>query len=58
MSFNEDDNAMERAMASPSPVESFLQMCIRDRCTAFRMPDGQYYELKLMISILERDDMV
>ena len=27
-------------------------------CTAFRMPDGQYYELKLMISILERDDMV
>lgn len=26
--------------------------------TAFRMPDGQYYELELMISILERDDMV
>lgn len=31
---------------------------IRVMCTAFRMPDGQYYELKLMISILERDDMV
>ena len=30
----------------------------RVMCTAFRMPDGQYYELKLMISILERDDMV
>lgn len=26
--------------------------------TAFLMPDGQYYELQLMISILERDDMV
>lgn len=26
--------------------------------TAFRMPDGQFYELTLMISILERDDMV
>ena len=26
--------------------------------TAFRMPDGQFYELELMISILERDDMV
>ena len=26
--------------------------------TVFRMPDGQYYELELMISILERDDMV
>ncbi len=25
---------------------------------AFRMPDGQFYELELMISILERDDMV
>lgn len=31
---------------------------VRIMCTAFRMPDGQYYELKLMISILERDDMV
>ena len=31
---------------------------VRVMCTAFRMPDGQYYELKLMISILERDDMV
>lgn len=31
---------------------------LRVMCTAFRMPDGQYYELKLMISILERDDMV
>ena len=31
---------------------------VRVVCTAFRMPDGQYYELKLMISILERDDMV
>ena len=30
---------------------------VRVMCTAFRMPDGQYYELKLMISILERDDM-
>ena len=26
--------------------------------TAFRLPDGQFYELTLMISILERDDMV
>lgn len=26
--------------------------------TAFRMPDGHYYELELMISTLERDDMV
>ena len=26
--------------------------------TAFRMPDGQFYELELMISTLERDDMV
>lgn len=26
--------------------------------TVFRMPDGQFYELELMISILERDDMV
>lgn len=25
--------------------------------TAFRMPDGQFYELELMISTLERDDM-
>lgn len=31
---------------------------VRVMCTASRMPDGQYYELKLMISILERDDMV
>lgn len=31
---------------------------VRVMCIAFRMPDGQYYELKLMISILERDDMV
>ena len=31
---------------------------VRVMCPAFRMPDGQYYELKLMISILERDDMV
>ena len=31
---------------------------VRVMCTAFRMPDGQYYELRLMISILERDDMV
>lgn len=31
---------------------------VRVMCTAFRMPDGQYYELKLMIFILERDDMV
>lgn len=31
---------------------------VRVMCTAFRMPDGRYYELKLMISILERDDMV
>ena len=31
---------------------------VRVMCTAFRMPDGQYYELKLMISILERGDMV
>lgn len=31
---------------------------VRVMCTAFRMPDGQYYELKLMIPILERDDMV
>lgn len=31
---------------------------VRVMCTAFRMPDGQYYELKLMISIFERDDMV
>ena len=31
---------------------------VRVMCTAFRMPAGQYYELKLMISILERDDMV
>ena len=31
---------------------------VRVMCTAFRMPDGQYYELNLMISILERDDMV
>jgi len=31
---------------------------VRVMCTAFRMPDGQYYELKLVISILERDDMV
>lgn len=26
--------------------------------TAFRMPEGQYYELEIMTSIMERDDMV
>ena len=26
--------------------------------TAFRMPDGQFYELELMMSTFERDDMV
>ncbi len=31
---------------------------VRVMKTAFRMPDGQYYELELMISIMERDDMV
>lgn len=31
---------------------------VRVMKTAFRMPDGQYYELELMISILEREDMV
>lgn len=31
---------------------------VRVMRTAFRMADGQYYELTLMISILERDDMV
>lgn len=31
---------------------------VRVMRTAFRMPDGQFYELTLMISILERDDMV
>ena len=31
---------------------------VRVMCTAFRMPDGQYSELKLMVSTLERDDMV
>lgn len=31
---------------------------VRVMRTAFRMPDGQFYELELMISILERDDMV
>ncbi len=31
---------------------------VRVMYTAFRMPDGQYYELKLMVSTLERDDMV
>lgn len=31
---------------------------VRVMKTAFRMPNGQYYELELMISILERDDMV
>lgn len=31
---------------------------VRVMRTAFRMPDGQYYELTLMISILEREDMV
>lgn len=31
---------------------------VRVMRTAFRMPDGQYYELTLMISILERDDMI
>lgn len=31
---------------------------VRVMRTAFRMPDGQFYELELMISILERDDMI
>ena len=31
---------------------------VRVMKTAFRMSDGQFYELTLMISILERDDMV
>lgn len=31
---------------------------VRVMQTAFRMSDGQFYELTLMISILERDDMV
>ena len=31
---------------------------VRVMRTAFRMPGGEYYELTLMISILERDDMV
>ncbi len=31
---------------------------VRVMQTAFRMTDGQFYELTLMISILERDDMV
>lgn len=31
---------------------------VRVMRTAFRMPGGQFYELELMISILERDDMV
>lgn len=31
---------------------------VRVMRTAFRMPDGQFYELTLMISILERDDMI
>lgn len=31
---------------------------VRVMKTAFCMPDGQYYELELKISILERDDMV
>lgn len=31
---------------------------VRVMRTAFRMPDGQFYELTLMISTLERDDMV
>lgn len=31
---------------------------VRVMKTAFRMPDGKYYELTLMISILEREDMV
>ena len=31
---------------------------VRVMCTAFRMPDGRCYELTLMVSILERDDMV
>lgn len=31
---------------------------VRVMRTAFRMSDGQFYELTLMISILERDDMV
>lgn len=31
---------------------------VRVMRTAFRMPDGQYYELTLMISVLEREDMM
>lgn len=31
---------------------------VRVMQTAFRMPDGQYYELTMKISTLERDDMV
>lgn len=31
---------------------------VRVMRTAFRMPNGQFYELTLMISILERDDMI
>lgn len=31
---------------------------VRVMRTAFRMPDGQFYELTLMISTLERDDMI
>ena len=31
---------------------------VRVMRTAFRMPGGEYYELTLMVSILERDDMV
>lgn len=45
--------------------DSFLYVATEDENqpvrvmrTAFRMPDGQFYELELMISTLERDDMV
>lgn len=45
--------------------DSFLYVATEDEDqpvrvmrTAFRMPDGQFYELELMISTLERDDMV
>ena len=31
---------------------------VRVMRTAFRMPDGQYYELTLRISVLEREDMM
>ena len=39
-------------------IEYTLPEPVRVMRTAFRMPDGQFYELTLMISILERGDMV